>query len=245
VWILIERGLKRQQARREKCIQPQRVWEIPVSCRTINYTISDRSCPTGIEQCKLEGYGSATRAQRYNQKSAMPSLYTFSEYSPEWPRQFEQEAARLRELLGGEIVTIHHIGSTSVPGLAAKPIIDLLPLVREITRIDDLTPTLQEAGYKAWGEYGLPGRRYFTKDRGEYRTHNIHIYQVDNPDVERHLALCAYLRNHPDACVAYEAIKRESYALHPASVGDYNNHKNDFIKELEVVAIAWYRQQPR
>jgi GrpB-like predicted nucleotidyltransferase (UPF0157 family) len=175
----------------------------------------------------------------------MPSLYTFTEYSPEWPRQFEQEAARLQKMLGDEIIDVHHIGSTSVRGLAAKPIIDLLPLVREITRMDDLAPTMEGAGYKVWGEYGLPGRRYFTKDRGGYRTHNIHIYQVDNPDVERHLAFCAYLRSNPEACMAYEAIKRESYALYPAHVASYNDHKNAFIKGLEVVAIEWYRQQPR
>jgi len=57
----------------------------------------------------------------------LPSLYTFAEYSPEWPRQFEQEVARLKTLLGDELIVVHHIGSTSVPGLAAKSIIDLLP----------------------------------------------------------------------------------------------------------------------
>jgi GrpB-like predicted nucleotidyltransferase (UPF0157 family) len=170
-------------------------------------------------------------------------LYTFAEYSPEWPRQFEQEATRLKTLIGDELVVVHHIGSTSVPGLAAKSIIDLLPLVREITRVDDLTPMMQEAGYKPWGEYGLPGRRYFTKDRGDYRTHNIHIYQVDNPDVERHLAFCAYLRHHEEARAAYEALKREVYARHPANVAAYNDGKNAWIKELEHVAVAWYRQQ--
>ena len=177
----------------------------------------------------------------------MPSLYTFAEYSPEWPRQFEQEATRLTTLLGDELVTLHHIGSTSVPGLAAKPIIDMLPLVRDIARIDELTPLLQAAGYKPWGEYGLPGRRYFTKDRitpeGDFRTHNIHTYQADDPAIERHLAFCAYLRSHAEACRAYEAIKRASYALHPANVAAYNDHKNEWIKELEQVAIVWYRQQ--
>ena len=175
----------------------------------------------------------------------MPSLYTFEAYSPQWPRQFEEEAARLRALLGEEIVTIHHIGSTSVPGLAAKPVIDLLPLVRDIHRMDELTPMMQAAGYRAWGEYGLPGRRYFNKDRGEVRTHNIHIYQADNPDVDRHLAFCAYLRAHGDVCQEYEALKRQVYAMHPADIAAYNNGKNEWIKRIEQVAMAWYRQQPR
>ena len=70
----------------------------------------------------------------------MPSRYTFESNSADWPRQFEPEAARLRELLGAELVAIHHIGSTAVPGLAAKPIIDLLPIVRRIERVHTFTP---------------------------------------------------------------------------------------------------------
>jgi GrpB-like predicted nucleotidyltransferase (UPF0157 family) len=173
----------------------------------------------------------------------MPSLYTFEEYSPAWPLEFAQEATRLKALLGDELVAVHHIGSTSIPGLAAKSIIDLLPLARDITRIDDLTPTLQEAGYKAWGEYGLPGRRFFTKDHGAYRTHNVHIYQVDDPDTERHLAFCAFLRSHDDVRNEYEALKREVYALHPANVAAYNEGKDAWIKKMELVAVAWYRQR--
>jgi GrpB-like predicted nucleotidyltransferase (UPF0157 family) len=175
----------------------------------------------------------------------MPSLYTFVEYSPDWPLEFAKEAAHLKALLGDELVIVHHIGSTSVPGLAAKSIIDLLPLVRNIARIDDLTPMLQKAGYKPWGEYGLSGRRYFTKDRGEYRTHNAHIYQVDNPDIERHLAFCAFLRSHEDIRKEFESLKRVVYARHPTNVAAYNDGKDAWIKKTEQIAVAWYRQQPR
>src|SRR5690242_5001551 len=94
-----------------------------------------------------------------------PSRYTFSDYSADWPAAFEREAERLRRVLGDELVDVHHIGSTSVPGLAAKAIIDLLPLVRTLAAVDARTPALREAGYRDWGEFGLPGRRYFTRDR--------------------------------------------------------------------------------
>ncbi|HRW05120.1 MAG TPA: GrpB family protein [Caldilineaceae bacterium] len=171
----------------------------------------------------------------------MPSLYTFTEYSPEWPAAFAAEAERLHGLLGDTVVTIHHVGSTSIPGLAAKPIIDLLPIVRNIEDVGALTPKLEQAGYRAWGEYGLPGRRYFTKDREEYRTHNIHIYEADNIEVDRHLAFCAYLRAHPERCREYETLKREVYARHPADIQAYNDGKNDWIKAIEVEALAWYR----
>lgn len=173
----------------------------------------------------------------------MPSRYTFTTYSPEWPREFAREAERLQALLGEEMITIHHIGSTSVPGLEAKPIIDLMPLVHDITRIDGYTDAMTAAGYTAWGEHGLPGRRYFTKDAGEVRTHNAHIYGVDNPEVVRHLAFCTYLRAHPDACTEYVAIKRTAYAQHPADIQADNDYKNAWIKRMEGVAIAWYQEQ--
>jgi GrpB-like predicted nucleotidyltransferase (UPF0157 family) len=175
----------------------------------------------------------------------VPSQYTFTDYSPAWPVAFNQEAERLKSLLADELITVHHIGSTSIPGLAAKPIIDLLPLVHTIETLDGLTPMLEHAGYQAWGEYGLAGRRYFTKDRGAYRTHNIHIYQVDNPDIERHLAFCAYLRNHSQLCDEYAALKREVYARHPSDIAAYNDGKNAWIKAIEAEALEWYRQQAR
>ncbi|MEZ4859825.1 MAG: GrpB family protein [Caldilineaceae bacterium] len=175
----------------------------------------------------------------------MPSLYTFTDYSPEWPLAFAEEATRLRTLLEPEIVTIYHVGSTSVPGLPAKPIIDLLPLVHEIERIDQYNETMTAAGYRVWGEYGLPGRRYFTKDNGNVRTHNIHIYAADHPEVTRHLAFCAYLRHHPAACAEYVQVKRRAYALHPADIMAYNNAKDSWIKATEQVALAWYQEHSR
>jgi GrpB-like predicted nucleotidyltransferase (UPF0157 family) len=174
----------------------------------------------------------------------MPSKYTFTDYSPDWPAEFNAEAERLTALLGDVLVAVHHIGSTSVPGLAAKPIIDLLPLVCSILDMDERRPMLEQAGYVAWGEYGLAGRRYFTKDRNGYRTHNLHCYQADDPDVERHLAFCAYLRHHPQASQEYESLKRWIYARHPADIAAYNDGKDAWIKQIEPVAIAWYRTRP-
>ena len=174
----------------------------------------------------------------------MPSKYTFTEYSPTWPTEFTQEAQRLRTLLGKELVDIHHIGSTSVPGLAAKPIIDLMPVAQSIEAIDRLTPTLEQNGYQSWGEYGLPGRRFFTRDRDGYRTHNIHFYQMCHPDIERDLAFCAYLRSHEEVRQEYAALKRDVYARHPADGAAYNEGKDAWIKATEVIALEWYRQQP-
>jgi GrpB-like predicted nucleotidyltransferase (UPF0157 family) len=171
----------------------------------------------------------------------MPSLYTFSEYSPDWPLEFEREASRLRSYLHDVIVTIHHIGSTSVPGLAGKPVIDLMPVVTSIQRVDELTPLMEKEGYRAWGEYGLPGRRFFTRDRNNFRTHNIHIYPEGHLDIIRHLAFCAYLRHHGAERRDYEAVKRAAYIHHPANIQGYMDEKDGFIKRIETIAIDWYK----
>lgn len=132
-----------------------------------------------------------------------------------------------------------------MPGLAAKPTIDFLPLVRSVARIELETPRLQAAGYKAWGEYGLPGRRYFTKDGEDgFRTHNLHVYPFDHPDVERHLAFCAFLRHDAGARAEYEALKREAYARHPADIEAYSSFKDSWIKKTERIALLWYRMRP-
>jgi GrpB-like predicted nucleotidyltransferase (UPF0157 family) len=173
----------------------------------------------------------------------MPSRYTFEPYSADWPRQFELEAARLRELLGAELVAIHHIGSTAVPGLAAKPIIDFLPIVRQIERVDLLTHAFAAAGYRAWGEYGLPGRRYFTKDDDVgTRTHNVHIYGMHDAEIARHLAFRDYLRAHPAFQREYEEVKRRAYFLFPADIERYNDAKDAWIKRVEREALEWYRR---
>jgi GrpB-like predicted nucleotidyltransferase (UPF0157 family) len=171
------------------------------------------------------------------------SRYTFTEYSPAWPADFAAEAARLRELVGAELLDAHHIGSTSVPGLAAKPVIDLIPLVREVSAMDRLSPRLAAAGYRAWGEYGIPGRRLFTKDHDGARTHNLHFFAGGCPEVERHLAFAAYLRSHPAACREYEALKREAYAHHPADIAAYCDFKAAWIQRVEPLAVQWYREQ--
>ena len=171
----------------------------------------------------------------------VPSKYSFADYSNTWPSEFMREAGLLRELLGDGIVAIHHIGSTSVPGLAAKPTIDMLPVVRDLVTLDGHTSVLENAGYRAWGEYGLPRRRFYTRDVDGYRTHNIHFWQEQDQEIERHLAFCAYLRAHPAARSEYEALKREVYARHPADVEAYCDSKNAWIKVIEPLAIQWYR----
>ena len=94
----------------------------------------------------------------------------------------------LAALLGDTCIAIHPIGSTAIPGADAKPILDLMPVVRDLAAVDALTPAFAALGYEALGELGIPGRRYFRKG-GDERTHQLHVFQVgDHANIVRHLA---------------------------------------------------------
>ena len=170
----------------------------------------------------------------------MSSKYTFSDYSKRWPGEFAEEVKRLRYLLGKTLIKVHHIGSTSIPGLAAKPIIDLLPVVSDLLELDQVTSSLEKAGYKAWGEYGLEGRRFFTKDANSVRTYNIHAYQQGHADIHRHVAFRDFLRSNHSICEQYASLKREAYRLYPDDINAYNDHKSDWIQRTEQDAMLWF-----
>jgi len=165
------------------------------------------------------------------------------DYDPVWPDRFRAEARLIEDILRDNLVTIFHIGSTSVPGLKAKPIIDIMPVVLNIEQVDERSGQFEAIGYEAMGELGIPGRRYFRKG-GENRTHQIHAFQYDDmQNIARHLAFRDYLRCHPDACSAYAALKSELAMRYPGDIGGYCNGKDDFIKRVERDALQWYWQK--
>jgi GrpB-like predicted nucleotidyltransferase (UPF0157 family) len=158
-------------------------------------------------------------------------------HEPAWREQFETEAAALRSALGGEALAVHHIGSTSVPGLRAKPTIDVLVEVPEIGKLDGLETQMAERGYEAWGEYGIPGRRFFTKDRGPDRLCNVYIFEAGSPEVERHLAFRDHLIQNPETARAYGDLKEGLAKRFPADMEAYMEGKDAFIKEAEGDAL--------
>ncbi len=166
-----------------------------------------------------------------------------SEHHARWAQLFEQEAARLGPVFGDLLLEIHHIGSTAVPGLPAKPVIDIMPIVKNITQVDLLNGQMQSLGYEAMGECGLAGRRYFRKG-GDDRTHNIHAYQWDNRQaIERHLAVRDYLRTHPAMAREYGELKQRLAKQFPEDIYGYMDGKDSFVKALEQEALRWRQEQ--
>ncbi len=162
-------------------------------------------------------------------------------HSSRWAGEFRAEAERLTAALGDEVVAVHHVGSTAIPGISAKPIIDILLEVRKVERLDDLGPEMSGLGYEAKGEFGLPGRRFFVKHVGERRTHQIHAYTTGNPELERHLAFRDYMISHPEDAEAYGRLKEELARRFPTDIEGYMDGKDAFIKEMERRALAWSR----
>ena len=160
-------------------------------------------------------------------------------YDPAWTRAYEEEAERIRQALDGLLLEIHHIGSTAVPGLAAKPVIDLLPVVRDIEAVDARNPAMEALGYECMGEFGIPGRRYFRKG-GDDRTHQAHVFGADSRrDIRRHLAVRDYLRAHPAAAAAYGRLKAVLAARFPEDIGAYCDGKDALVRALEAEALRW------
>jgi len=162
-----------------------------------------------------------------------------TDYNPQWPEKFEIEAAKIKQVFGEDLIAIYHIGSTSVPNLKAKPIIDIMPIVRDIEEVDKFNDEMIALGYEPMGEFGIPGRRYFRKG-GDDRTHHVHIFQVGSQEAERHLAFRDYLRLHPDAAKKYGELKEKLANRYPDDIEAYMNGKDGFIKDLEKEAIKWY-----
>jgi GrpB-like predicted nucleotidyltransferase (UPF0157 family) len=141
-------------------------------------------------------------------------------------------------VFGNTLIDIHHIGSTAVPGLSAKPIIDLMPIVRDIQTIDALQYSMEELGYEALGENGLPGRRYFQKG-GNARTHHVHVYEKENPEITRHLLFRDYLRTHPAKASLYGDLKERLAHTFPFDIEAYIKGKHLLVQQLEQEAWRW------
>lgn len=159
-------------------------------------------------------------------------------HDPRWADLFEQEAERLSSV--GALTELHHIGSTAVPGLLAKPIIDIIGATPSLTVLDQDTDDLARMGYEIMGEYGIPGRRYFRKsDPSGTRTHHLHVYEAGSPHIARHLLFRDYLRAHPQRAADYAARKTAIVTGDSGPARSYAEAKSALVQTLKAEAAAW------
>lgn len=154
-------------------------------------------------------------------------------YDTEWPHLFLEEAKRIKHALGNNCLEIHHIGSTAVPGLSAKPVIDMLPVVKDILQVNLANTAMKDIGYEAMGEYGMPFRRYFYK---KPRTYHVHIFEKDNPEIERHLKFRDWMLTHDKDRELYGKLKEELALKFPHDRMSYCLGKDAFIADIDTKA---------
>jgi NAD-dependent deacetylase len=162
------------------------------------------------------------------------------DYDPEWPRRYEDEAARVRRALGPGVEEIEHMGSTAVPGLAGKPVIDISVGLRRLDLAAKQIGAMEQLGYEYLGENGLPGRLFFRRDEAGRRTHHVHVVEHRGEHWHRHRAFRDYLRAHSAEAERYAAEKRRLAGEAPTHA-DYWERKQGYASALFERAWGWYR----
>ena len=150
---------------------------------------------------------------------------TLSPYNEDWTRLFKKEAIRIKKALGKNCIEIHHIGSTAIPGIDAKPIIDMLPVVKNILSVKD--SALDALGYEGRGELGMPFRHYFSN-----KTHHIHLWEDGVDEIQKQLLFRDYLRSHTLEREAYGNLKRNLSKKFHNNRALYTESKSSFIQEI-------------
>ena len=161
-------------------------------------------------------------------------------YDPRWPSMFEEDKRKILEAVGEYVTAVEHIGSTSVPGLAAKPIIDVMVAIRSLSDAPACVAPLAAIGYEYGPEHEaiMPERRYFRRGPSGFSTHHLHMVERSSEFWEVHLLFRDYLRAHAGAAAEYEKLKRQLAAAHGSDRGAYTDAKTDFIESCVEKARA-------
>lgn len=163
-------------------------------------------------------------------------------YDARWAQQFVEAQTALLGVFRTDATRIDHIGSTAVPGLAAKPIIDIGVGVRDYPLSPETARALEALGYEDHGENGLPGRHFFVRP-GQPLQH-LHVFKDDNPEWTRHLLLRDYLRVNASARERYQTLKKRLAGRYRNDRGAYTDGKTELIRDLEAEARDWRRRTP-
>jgi GrpB-like predicted nucleotidyltransferase (UPF0157 family) len=158
---------------------------------------------------------------------------TIAQSDPRWAEEFSMIKAMISGHIGDLIIGIEHVGSTSVPGLEAKPIIDIDVVIEDMTCFPAIIERLNHVGFDHEGNLGVEGREAFKRRFNDgFMPYHLYVCPKDSRGYREHIAFRDYLRSHPDASREYERIKQEFARLYPHDIDSYLNGKNHFIKEI-------------
>ena len=154
-------------------------------------------------------------------------------YDEKWVKAFEEIKSELAGALGDLALSIEHVGSTSVKGLSAKPIIDIDVVIKDRSMLGEVCAALRTIGYEHEGDKGIPGREAFDYEGKEHlMEHHLYVCAADCPELKRHLGFRDYLRSHPEAVEEYSRVKKEGAALYPGDIDSYIAYKSPFIEKV-------------
>jgi GrpB-like predicted nucleotidyltransferase (UPF0157 family) len=188
-----------------------------------------------------QGYIDPGKAQeRVDGESTVSAPVVILDYDPRWPALYEEEKALIVAAIGPSIVAIEHIGSTAVPGLAAKPIVDIMIGIPRLDEAPALYGSLAQIGYEYAPEFEelIPERRFFRKGPAECWTHHLHIVEFRDDFWVRHLLFREYLRRHAEVAHDYKQLKRALAAEYSENRQGYTEAKTNFIHGIESLARA-------
>jgi GrpB-like predicted nucleotidyltransferase (UPF0157 family) len=154
-------------------------------------------------------------------------------YDPNWKNKFILEAKIIKSIFSNEILSVHHIGSTAIPGISAKPIVDVLVEVNSIDKIDDYNTKMVKRGYIAKGESGIPNRRLFIKESEDFRTSHIHIFEKGNSEIKRLLNFRNFMIAHPKEAKKYSQLKESLAQEYPENINGYIDGKDKCVKKID------------
>jgi len=165
-------------------------------------------------------------------------------HDPLWTQIYENEARLITDLMDGAACMLHHIGSTAIPNLQAKPIIDILLEAVSLEAVDDCAERLEKWGYEARGEYGIPGRRYFNKKPTEETVaFHLHAYLAGSFQIKRHLAFRDFLIMKPDVAAQYAALKADLSFVDGTLKPEYQKAKQPFVDHVSLEALRYFERK--
>ncbi len=167
-------------------------------------------------------------------------IVELEEYNPKWADDYKKEEKLLKEVLGDEIIEIHHIGSTSIPGLKAKPVIDILIVIKSLNDIDKIEEILKNYDYENRGQQGVSDRYFFAKGSEDARTHYIHFVEPNSNTYYNQVYFKKYLIEHPEYIKKYCDLKQELASKYANERPKYTQGKNEFITNVIKLAKEEY-----